>query len=116
MAEIVWFEYVVSDVDRARTFYADLLGWSFERMDGYPGAYLMVDSKPVGGGILPATPQRPVGSGGCVYFRVDDIEERAARAASLGGAVVQERLDIEGVGRFVVVSDPDGNHIGLWMP
>src|SRR5690606_3182170 len=42
------------------------------------------------------------------YVCVDDCDAAAAKVTSLGGSVRREPLDIPGVGRFAVVTDPAG--------
>jgi len=41
-------------------------------------------------------------------FAVDDCDESAEKAASLGGEVCVPPTDIDGVGRFSVITDPQG--------
>jgi predicted enzyme related to lactoylglutathione lyase len=43
-----------------------------------------------------------------VYFAVDDTDATAEKAKQLGGQVQVEPMDIPDVGRFAVISDPQG--------
>ena len=43
-----------------------------------------------------------------VYFSVSDCDEQVARAASLGANVIAPPMDIEGIGRFAPLVDPQG--------
>jgi len=43
-----------------------------------------------------------------VSFAVDDCDASVAKLESLGGTVMVPAQDMEGVGRFAVVSDPHG--------
>jgi predicted enzyme related to lactoylglutathione lyase len=43
-----------------------------------------------------------------IYVSVADCDERAARASELGGKLCVPPTDIPNVGRFSVVSDPQG--------
>jgi predicted enzyme related to lactoylglutathione lyase len=49
-------------------------------------------------------------------FRVRDLDAMLAQLRSLGAAVAEETQDMDGVGRFGWVTDPEGNRIELWQP
>jgi len=49
-------------------------------------------------------------------FRVDDLDAMLAQLRSKGADVAEDTQDMDGVGRFGWVTDPDGNRIELWQP
>lgn len=49
-------------------------------------------------------------------FRVADLDAMLAQLRAKGADVVEEVQEMEGVGRFGWVTDPDGNRIELWEP
>jgi len=49
-------------------------------------------------------------------FRVRDLDAMLAQLRAKGAAVAPETQDMEGVGRFGWVTDPEGNRIELWEP
>ena len=49
-------------------------------------------------------------------FRVGDLDAMLAQLRSAGAEVAEETQDMEGVGRFGWVTDPEGNRIELWQP
>ncbi len=49
-------------------------------------------------------------------FRVRDLDAMLAQLRSHGADVADETEDMEGVGRFGWVTDPEGNRIELWQP
>jgi predicted enzyme related to lactoylglutathione lyase len=49
-------------------------------------------------------------------FRVRDLDAMLAQLRAKGVEVAEETQDIEGVGRFGWVTDPEGNRIELWQP
>ena len=51
-----------------------------------------------------------------INFRVRDLDAMLAQLRAKGADVVEETQDIEGVGRFGWVIDPEGNRIELWQP
>ncbi len=48
-------------------------------------------------------------------FRVGDLDAMLAQLRSKGADVVDETQDMEGVGRFGWVTDPEGNRVELWQ-
>jgi predicted enzyme related to lactoylglutathione lyase len=46
-------------------------------------------------------------------FATADTDATAAKAAELGGQVLAEPFDIENVGRFAVLADPQGVAFGV---
>lgn len=49
-------------------------------------------------------------------FRVRDLDAMLAQLRSRGADVAEETQDMDGVGRFGWVTDPEGNRIELWEP
>jgi len=48
-------------------------------------------------------------------FRVSDLDAMLSQLRSLGAVVEAETQEMEGVGRFGWVTDPEGNRIELWQ-
>jgi predicted enzyme related to lactoylglutathione lyase len=49
-------------------------------------------------------------------FRVRDLDAMLAQLRDKGADVSSETQDMEGVGRFGWVTDPEGNRVELWQP
>jgi predicted enzyme related to lactoylglutathione lyase len=49
-------------------------------------------------------------------FRVRDLDAMLAQLRAKGADVAEETQDMEGVGRFAWVTDPEGNRVELWQP
>jgi predicted enzyme related to lactoylglutathione lyase len=49
-------------------------------------------------------------------FRVGDLDAMLAQLRAKGADVADEMQDMDGVGRFGWVTDPEGNRIELWQP
>ncbi|QNK82897.1 VOC family protein [Nakamurella sp. PAMC28650] len=49
-------------------------------------------------------------------FRVRDLDAMLAQLRANGAEVISEPEDMEGVGRFGWVTDPEGNRVELWQP
>ena len=51
-----------------------------------------------------------------VNFRVRDLDAMLAQLRAQGADVAEETQDMEGVGRFGWVTDPEGHRVELWEP
>ena len=111
---VAFFEIVSPDAPKAQAFYRDLFGWSIETdEDGYGLVDTGAGEEAVGGGIGPS--MAPGDTGVKVYVRTSDLDGTIRRAQDLGSSVYLEPMDLPGgYGRIAVVSDPDGNPLGLW--
>jgi predicted enzyme related to lactoylglutathione lyase len=49
-------------------------------------------------------------------FRVRDLDAMLAQLRASGADVADDIADMDGVGRFGWVTDPEGNRIELWQP
>lgn len=49
-------------------------------------------------------------------FRVRDLDAMLAQLRAHGADVAQETEDLDGIGRFGWVTDPEGTRIELWQP
>jgi predicted enzyme related to lactoylglutathione lyase len=49
-------------------------------------------------------------------FRVRDLDAMLAQLRAKGADVPEEPQEMEGVGRFGWVTDPEGNRVELWQP
>ncbi|MEV6208466.1 VOC family protein [Kitasatospora sp. NPDC051914] len=49
-------------------------------------------------------------------FRVRDLDAMLAQLRAKGADVAEDTQDMEGVGRFGRVTDPEGSRIELWRP
>lgn len=113
----VWNELATIDVERAKAFYSATLGWSFESLDlgGAPYWVAKVGDRVVGGiGPLGSGPDGTSHSSWLAFIEVDDLDQRIARARTLGAEIVEEPADVPNVGRVAALRDPSGALIG-WM-
>ena len=49
-------------------------------------------------------------------FRVRDLDAMLVQLRATGADVAAETEDMDGIGRFGWVTDPEGNRIELWQP
>jgi predicted enzyme related to lactoylglutathione lyase len=115
-APFVWYDLTAApaDADRVREFYAKLFGWPIAP-DSNPGPYngLMMDGQQPWAAVVEAT---DANAGHWVpYVKVDDLEEATTSATSLGGTVVGDATDGP-AGTAVLIADPAGALVALWVP
>ena len=113
-----WNELRTRDAERARRFYADTIGWTFEAMatpDGHTYWVAMQDGKPVAGLFPLTSPQfDEVPESWMSFLAVDDVDKRVAKAVEAGARLVMPVFDVPGVGRIAMLREPGGAGIG-WM-
>jgi predicted enzyme related to lactoylglutathione lyase len=102
---LCWNELQARDLEAAKKFYAPLFGWRLKESPEYTELHL--GEKAIGGMMTSQAPPE-VPSYWLPYFAVEDCDASAARAESLGGRLLMPPMDIPNVGRFTVVSDPQG--------
>jgi uncharacterized protein len=113
--QIIWHELHTSDPKRAIAFYTELFGWKTREMDmGPDGVYTLFSAGPkdVAGGMkLDARSGAP--SHWLPYFETPAVDADSAKATKLGGKVVVPPLDIPNIGRFAVITDPQGSTLAI---
>lgn len=106
-----WSELMTSDPEAACDFYGKLFGWKVERSGTSGRLYhvLKVGDASVGGimGKPPGTPADMPSMWGC-YVTVKSVDETLAAVRRLGGGVLMEPMEVQGVGRMAVIRDPQG--------
>lgn len=116
----LWHELATSDVAGAIAFYKDVVGWSTEEFAGAGMPYTRWIAGGTGvGGVMPL-PEAAAANGApphwMAYVYADDVDALTARAVSLGAKTCAPPMDIPNVGRFSIVSDPQGAVIALMKP
>jgi uncharacterized protein len=113
-----WNELMTRDVERAKKFYRDTIGWSFEPMtmgDGQTYWCAMRGDKPVAGMFpLNASEFDGVPESWMSYLAVDDVDQRVASAVKAGAKLMKPIFDVPGVGRIAILMEPGGAGVG-WM-
>ncbi|MEM7009059.1 MAG: VOC family protein [Thermodesulfobacteriota bacterium] len=108
---LVWNELATNDTEKAKEFYTELFGWTYDEMDmgggmtytafkngDWPAAGMMAIGQDMGD--MPPT--------WSVYFAVNDCDSSTEEATNLGGQTIVPPTDIPEVGRFSFLQDPQG--------
>ena len=113
-----WNELMTRDVESAKKFYADTMGWSFDAMPMGGGRTYWIakmGDEPVGGLFDISGPEyKDVPESWMSYIAVDDVDARVKKATKAGAKVMKPAFDVPGVGRIVILLEPGGAGIG-WM-
>lgn len=112
--QIVHWELLVNDLQKAKTFYAKVFDWKFDEST-YPG-YTLIDTGTQPGGGMMAKPEELPGCALNTYFVVDDVDAALARVTEAGGTVAMPKTAIPGIGQWGMFTDPDGIPIALLQP
>lgn len=112
-----WFEIYVQDMPRAKAFYESVLGIRLEKLE-VPGMELLSFPMQQNGygatGALVRMEGCPSGGNSTlVYFSCEDCAVEAGRAKASGGQVFKDKFSIGQYGFIALVSDTEGNMIGL---
>jgi hypothetical protein len=108
---LTWNELQTRDPDGAKAFYSALFGWTPEDQEMGDFTYTVFNLGDQGiAGAMPMPPGVPdeVPAYWLVYFAVEDCDASAAKAQELGATQMFAPMDIPGVGRFAVLTDPHG--------
>jgi predicted enzyme related to lactoylglutathione lyase len=113
--EVSFIEFGVTDAAKARRFYADVFGWSFQPGPGGDGSLIE------GIGVPAGIHSGDEGAAPYIFFRVDDLDAAIAAVERLGGTVepVEEAEDAASAGefgRFRLCRDDQGSPFGLHRP
>lgn len=112
-----WNELMTRDAEKAKKFYGDIIGWTFEAMPMPDGTYWVANAGGEAvGGIFPLTsPQFDgVPESWMSYLAIDDVDTRVKKATAAGAKLMRPIFDVPGVGRIAILTEPGGAGIG-WM-
>lgn len=112
----VWHELMTTDTDAAGAFYSKVMPWKTQP-SGMPGYTLWVMGKSRAGGLM-ALPEDPQGAGPhwLTYIGTPSVDSTLEGVQRLGGKVLKGATDIPNVGRYAVVSDPQGVTFAVYTP
>ena len=114
----LWYELVTTDMQAAKAFYAEVVGWGTRdaSMPGMPYTLFTAAGTSVSG--LMELPDEAKNSGwrpGWLgYVGVDNVDAAAERIKELGGAVHVPPKDVPNISRFAIAFDPQMATIALF--
>lgn len=112
-----WNDLLTTDVEKAKTFFAHTLGWTYEdfSLEGQPYFVIRSGTEMVGGlGAIRNGDVETAQSYWIGFIEVTDIDTRFALALEHGATPIRPPHDVENIGRICVLREPTGAPIG-WM-
>jgi uncharacterized protein len=97
---LCWHELVTPDVERAKSFYGDLLGWEYETED--TGYTTIKNAGSLNGGMREGIPANWL-----PYYMVESADAAQFKAVQVRGRMLAPPND-NPFGRFAVLADPQG--------
>ena len=113
-----WLDLAASDPARAIEFYGELFGWRARTQQANGGTFVRLsrEGRDVGSlyAMAPAARSAGVVSHWTPYVRVSDVQAARRRARDLGGSVLVDPFEVDGIARIALIADPGGAAFGLW--
>lgn len=115
----VWDELLTTDVEAAKRFYSEVVGWETRDMEMGPnGVYTLFS---LGGADRAGCMPRPENAEAMppnwlTYLGTGDVDGTTAKAKELGATILMEPFDVMTVGRLSIIGDPTGAVVGLFQP
>lgn len=115
-----WFELMSADVEKAKKFYGEVIGWEFVQDSNNPD-YTLIKTEgaelPVAGifkreNAMVQNAESIPPHWGC-YITVKDIDKAIKKAKEIGGNIIVPVTPIPKVGKFSVIQDLEGVVISL---
>jgi uncharacterized protein len=112
----VWHELMTTDTDAASDFYSHIVPWKAQD-SGMPSYTLWMSGKYRAAGLM-GLPEEDASAPPhwIIYIGTPDVDATVGAAEKLGGKVLKGASDIPNVGRFAVLSDPQGAAFAVFTP
>ncbi|MGW5848007.1 VOC family protein [Streptomyces sp. NPDC055254] len=112
-----WVDAMFTDVEGAKTFYADVLGWTFGEESSEYGNYTQAysDGKAVAA-VVPPMPGVDAPSQWCLYFASSDVTATAEKIEAAGGELLMGPMQVGSFGSMLLGKEPGGAVFGVWQP
>lgn len=113
-----WNELRTRDAERAKRFYTDTIGWTFQSTTAGDGSTYWIahmGDQPVAGLFSIDQPRfEGVPESWIPFLAVDDVDARVKQAVAAGAQLMIPIFDVPNVGRIAMLREPSGAGIG-WM-
>lgn len=115
---IIWNELVSNDVDKAKTFYADAMGWTYDHFpmaDGETYWIIKLGEQRIGGMYAFKCPEgAKIPDFWLPYIAVDDVDASVKKAVAKGAKLMKPIFEVPNIGRMAMLAEPGGASVA-WM-
>ncbi|MFJ7071926.1 VOC family protein [Streptomyces sp. NPDC098781] len=112
----IWADAMFTDIEGAKTFYADVLGWTFGEESTEYGNYTQAYANgKAAAAVVPPMPGQEGQSQWCLYFASSDAAATAASIRENGGEILMEPMAVGEFGSMCLARDPGGVVFGVWQ-
>ncbi|RSS81320.1 VOC family protein [Streptomyces sp. WAC06614] len=113
-----WADAMFKDVEGAKRFYGEVLGWTFGEASSAYGNYTQAysDGKAVAAVVPPMPGSDDMPSAWCLYFASPDAAATAEKIKAAGGELVMEPMQVGTFGTMALAKEPSGAVFGVWQP
>ena len=110
--KFVWHELMTPDPKTAASFYGKIVGWQSQPYEKDPDYTLLnYGGRPMAGILAHEAPRLWL-----TYIATPNVDSTAREAIQLGGTVVKPAADIPDIGRFAILTDPQGAMFVAFTP
>jgi hypothetical protein len=111
-----WVDLQTDDLDAAKRFYGELLGWSYNDIPiGDDSVYSMAQVQGHNVAGLGERQDESIPPHWNCFVTVEDADASAARAAELGATILAPPFDVFDAGRMSAFADPQGAVLSVWQ-
>jgi hypothetical protein len=114
---VVYFEILVTDIDRAIKFYKSVFNFTFEReiidkneMALFP---FLDENAGISGALAKGEIYKPTNDGVVIYFRTENIDKTLKMAIENGGQILYPKISNGDIGFVAEFEDSEGNRIAI---
>ncbi|MFJ6444810.1 VOC family protein [Streptomyces sp. NPDC091649] len=111
-----WADAMFADVEGAKSFYGDVLGWTFGENASEFGDYTQAyaDGR-AAAAVVPPMPGAEGQAAWCLYLASRDAAATARKVRENGGEVLMEPMRVGEFGTMALARDPGGAVFGIWQ-
>jgi predicted enzyme related to lactoylglutathione lyase len=106
-----------TDVEAAKKFYGDVLGWTFGEASSEYGNYTQAYSEGMAvAAVVPPMPGSDAPSQWCLYLASQNAALTAEKIKAAGGELMMEPMQVGAFGTMAIAKEPSGAVFGVWQP
>jgi len=110
-----WNELGTTDTEKSKEFYNNVFGWESitKNFGGTQYTTFKIGDIPIGGMYQLTKEMGTIPPHWLVYFKVENFDRQLKKALELGAEILMPSMELEKVGKFAVLKDPENAALGL---